>query len=152
IQFNYKGTTPAGTVGFDGMNVVTFVDSSVPLGSTTIAATFSFYGPVFGPDATIQYGTLEADIVLNTILPFSTSGETGKYDIQSVVTHEIGHFLGLDHAALMSSVMDPFSVLSQLDQRTLQYDDIAGVMEIYPKNLPAVGKIQGTIRSGVSPV
>src|SRR5262249_37354048 len=41
-----------------------------------------------------------------------------------------------------------FSSASQLDQRTLSYDDIAGVMDIYPKNLPPVGQIQGTIQSG----
>src|SRR5207253_10083450 len=43
IAFSYKGTTPTGTVGRDGMNVVTFTDNSAPLGSSTIAATFSFF-------------------------------------------------------------------------------------------------------------
>ena len=33
IQFTYKGTTPVSTVGYDGMNVVTFSDPSTPLGS-----------------------------------------------------------------------------------------------------------------------
>src|SRR5262249_2898415 len=90
----------------------------------------------------------EADIAFNPAFNFSTSAETAKYDIQGVITHEIGHFLGLDHAGLISSVMVPFSSASQLDQRTLSYDDIAGMMEIYPKNLPPVGQIQGTIQSG----
>src|SRR5262249_52877540 len=73
-------------------------------------------------------------------------------DIQSIITHEIGHFLGLDHSALISSVMVPFGLPSQLDQRTLAYDDIAGIMEIYPKSSLPVGQIQGTIRSGTRPV
>lgn len=152
IQLNYKGTTPITAVGYDGMNLVTFADSSVPLGTTTIAATFSFYGPVFAGDNTIQYGTQEADIAFNPAFDFSTSADSGKYDIQGVITHEIGHFLGLDHAGLISSVMVPFSLPSQLDQRTLSYDDIAGVTEIYPKNLPPLGQIQGSVKSGTAPV
>lgn len=152
IRFNYQGTTTTGSVGYDGMNLVTFVDSSVPLGSTTIAATFSFYGTVVGSDGSFGYGTQESDIAFNTTFSFSTSGETGKYDIQSVLTHEIGHFLGLDHAAMVSSVMVPFAIPTQLDQRTLSYDDIAGVMEIYPKNLPATGKISGTVQYSGSTV
>jgi hypothetical protein len=148
IRFAYKGTTPVSTVGYDGMNVITFIDASTPLGSSTIAATFSFYGSVLNSAGVIVYGTQEADIAFNPAFSFSTSAETARYDIQGVITHEIGHFLGLDHAGLISSVMVPFSAASQLDQRTLSYDDIAGVMEIYPKSLPAVGQIQGTIQSG----
>jgi Matrixin/IPT/TIG domain/Carboxypeptidase regulatory-like domain len=152
IRIDYKGPTPITAVGYDGMNLVTFADSSLPLGTTTIAATFSFYGPVLASDNTIQYGTQEADIAFNPAFDFSTSGDSGKYDIQGVITHEIGHFLGLDHAGLVSSVMVPFSVPSQLDQRTLSYDDMAGVTEIYPKNVPPLGQIQGTVKSGTAPV
>ena len=42
IKFAFRGTTTVGIVGHDGMNVVTFTDTSAPLGSSTIAATFSF--------------------------------------------------------------------------------------------------------------
>jgi hypothetical protein len=152
IRITYKGTTPVSTVGYDGMNVVTFTDASTPLGSTTIAATFSFYGSVLNSNGVLVYGTQEADIAFNPLFNFSTSGEIGKYDIQGVITHEIGHFLGLDHSGLVSSVMVPFSALSQLDQRTLTYDDIAGVMEIYPKNLPPTGQIQGSVQTGQAAV
>src|SRR5437016_2260241 len=86
VSFSYMGATPVGTVGQDGMNVVTFVDSSVPLGSDAIASTFTF----FNFDATGTLTIQEADIALNTSAAFSTSGETGKYDMQSVLTHEAG--------------------------------------------------------------
>src|SRR5216684_1168827 len=42
ISLQYGGTTPVSTVGQDGLNVITFVDDSVPLGSDTVASTFSF--------------------------------------------------------------------------------------------------------------
>jgi hypothetical protein len=149
IRFNYMGTTTVTNVGRDGLNIVSFSDTSGLLGSSTIAATFSFFKVESG-----QYSIEEADIVFNTSLEFSTSAEENKFDIQSVLTHEIGHLLGLDHSAMISSVMVPFGAVSQLSQRTLAYDDIAGVVEIYPKtfsNSP-VGQIRGTIRSGATTV
>ena len=149
IQFAYRGTTPVGTVGHDGLNVVTFTDTSAPLGSSTIAATFSFFKTENG-----QLLFEESDIAFNPGLDFSTSGEANKFDIQSVLTHEIGHLLGLDHSGLVSSVMVPFGSPSQLDQRTLAYDDIAGMMEIYPNpsTMPATGQIRGVIQSDITAV
>src|SRR6516162_3076074 len=57
IQLNYNGTTPVGSAGLDGINLVTFVDTSVPLGSTTLAVTLSYYGSVKGSDGSVQFGT-----------------------------------------------------------------------------------------------
>lgn len=142
VSFQYNGTTTIPTVGEDGLNVVTFVDGSVPLGSETIAATFSF----FNVDGTGSLVIKEADIAFSTSVDFSTSGEPGKYDIQSVATHEIGHLLGLDHSALLSSVMSPYGAAGQLDERTLSYDDMAAVTWLYPNGLDS--SITGTITSG----
>lgn len=148
VQFVYGGTTTAAGVGRDGMNVVSFTDTSAPMGSSTIAATFSFF-----KRDTSGLTIDEADIAFNPALDFSTSAEQNKFDIQSVLTHEIGHLLGLDHSAMVSSVMVPFGVTSQLDQRTLAYDDIAGITELYPKpSTVGVGQIGGVVRAGGTPV
>jgi matrixin/IPT/TIG domain-containing protein len=150
IQFQYMGTTPARSVGHDGINLVTFDDDITPVGSSAIAVTFSFFRT--------QGGSLfydESDIVFSQAFPFSTSAEPNKFDIQSVLTHEIGHVLGLDHSALVSSVMVPFAAAGQLDMRSLAYDDIAGVVEIYPRTSalpPPVGQIRGTLQAGPTPV
>lgn len=149
IRFDYKGTTPVRTAGRDGLNLISFSDDSTPLGSSTIAATFSYFKNDLG---TVVFD--ESDIIFNTALDFSTSGEENKFDIHSVLTHEIGHLLGLDHSGLVSSVMVPFAASGQLDQRKLEYDDIAAIMEIYPRAsaVPAVGEIRGTITSGTTNV
>jgi Matrixin/IPT/TIG domain/Carboxypeptidase regulatory-like domain len=149
VQFVSGGTTTAAGVGRDGMNVVSFTDTSAPMGSSTIAATFSFF-----KRDTSGLTIDEADIAFNPALDFSTSAEQNKFDIQSVLTHEIGHLLGLDHSAMVSSVMVPFGTTSQLDQRTLAYDDIAGITELYPKpsTTVSVGQIRGVVRSGGTPV
>ena len=149
VRFVYRGTTSARTVGRDGMNIISFADESMLLGSSVVAATYSFFRSDSG-----SIVSDEADIILNPAFQYSTSGEANKFDLQGVLTHEIGHLLGLDHAALLSSVMEPFGSVSQLDQRTLSYDDIAGISEIYPNNsaAPVVGEIRGTIDAGSVPV
>ena len=43
IQFDYKGTTQCETVGRDGLNLISFADDATPLGSSTLAATFTFF-------------------------------------------------------------------------------------------------------------
>jgi hypothetical protein len=148
ILFEYRGTTAVRTLGLDGLNLVSFSDDTAPLGSSTVAATFSFFSR--SGNSLI---TTEADIVFNSAFEFSTSGETNKFDLQSVMTHEIGHLLGLDHSGLISSVMVPFASRSQIDQRTLTWDDIAGVSEIYPaSSAPPAGEIHGSVMSGTAPV
>ena len=149
ISFQYMGTTPIRTVGQDGYNVITFADETAPVGSDVAASVFIYYDPNSG-------GTLikEVDIALNPRVDWSTSGEPGKWDVQGILTHSIGHLLGMDHSAMLSSVMTPYSGPERLDQRVLTYDDMAGVTGLYP-NQPAVaglGSISGTVYSGSTPV
>ncbi len=86
---------------------------------------------------------IKADILFNPAAQFSTgSGGTGQ-DLQTVATHEIGHFFGLDHSAVVRAVMFPFA--STLT--TLSYDDVAGLSAVYAKANPdlATGTISGTV-------
>jgi MYXO-CTERM domain-containing protein len=76
---------------------------------------------------------LDADIELNFAFNELTVGDGGVvYDLASIVTHEIGHFIGLDHSpdplATMFAGYDEGSTI----QRTLEDDDIAGACEVYP--------------------
>jgi len=145
VRVNYMGPAVITAGGSDSVNLVSFSDTTFPWSSGTLAVTLSYFSSSTGI-------TNEADILFNPNQPWSTSGESGRYDIQSILTHEIGHFLGLDHSGMVSSVMSPFGSPTQVDQRTLQYDDIAGISEIYPAGTPAVGRISGTVMSGTQPV
>jgi hypothetical protein len=100
-----------------------------------------------------QTGELvEADIFFNSAFAWSVSdrGEPGKWDLQTIALHEIGHLSGLGHSAIgetelvagggrrvlsTGAVMFPIALGSgDVTGRVLQADDIAGISDLYPDN------------------
>jgi hypothetical protein len=94
---------------------------------------------------------VEADIFFNSAFPWSvaSAGETGKFDLESIILHETGHFFGLGHSGLgetellagggrrviaAGAVMFPiaYSPGNTVDRKP-SADDIAGLSEIYPR-------------------
>jgi IPT/TIG domain/Matrixin len=145
IAFTYQGTTTIQNGGSDGTNVMSFRDEDYPFASGVIAITLS----------TSSSGHFtDADILFNPALSFSTSGATGTFDIQAIATHEIGHFLGLDHTAIVSATMNPTVVpppdLFDPYPRFLRSDDIIGASSLYPTASFAstTGGLSGRITKG----
>jgi Matrixin len=100
----------------------------------------------------------EADISINpeprseagTELQFSTDGTPGTYDLEATFTHEIGHLLGLDHSAVLSSTMQGRQAfngtfgLPAMTERTLSEDDRQKVRSLYGPKLK-LGRIEGRL-------
>jgi predicted Zn-dependent protease len=111
---------------------------------------------------------LESDILFNSSYSWSVAdaGERGRYDVQSLATHEIGHFIGLGHSAIGETTLDgggqrrliaartvmfPIAFAAgDISMRLLRADDIAGVSDLYPASAfrADTGTIQGTVTKG----
>lgn len=140
LSSQFAGFTGANPFVDDGVNVIGFL--AMPEFPNVLGAT------TFDLDTTTG-AIRESDIFLNTIFPWSVAsgGEPSRYDIQSVMTHEIGHLLGLGHSALgetepragggrtvlaKRAVMFPIAYpRGNVEDRTLEADDIAGITDVY---------------------
>jgi hypothetical protein len=74
-----------------------------------------------------------SDIVFNAVeanWTISTNAPSGMNDVQGVMTHEIGHAIGLDHSRHFEATM--FFSGGSSDLRTLETDDKNGACYLYP--------------------
>jgi hypothetical protein len=76
----------------------------------------------------------DADTEINGSVALSISAVplSGGYDLQSIMTHEAGHFLGMAHATDASSTMYYSYIPGSTNMRSLTADDTSGVCTIYP--------------------
>jgi hypothetical protein len=124
VEFN---PPELGRAGAPNANIVMFRDDAWPYPDErfVIARTSITFDPNTG-------AIFDADIELNSFdNVFSTSDDVVATDLQAVLTHEVGHFLGLDHSTFENATMQANYDLSNLGARTLSSDDIAGVCSIY---------------------
>lgn len=76
---------------------------------------------------------LDADIEVNHAYnELTVHDDNVVYDLRSIMTHEIGHFIGLDHTPDTEATM--FAAYDEGDtkQRTLETDDVDAACEVYP--------------------
>ncbi len=91
----------------------------------------------FDPDTGEIY---DSDIEVNAVDEPLTIGDPkpGAVDLDSLLTHEAGHLLGLAHNTHdTTATMYPGYVKGSIDLRSLAADDIAGLCSIYPHSRQA---------------
>jgi hypothetical protein len=74
----------------------------------------------------------DADIEINgTAGTLGVDGTTG-IDLQSLLTHEAGHVLGLDHSDVAGATMIAGYEATDTSLRTLESDDVEGICAVFP--------------------
>lgn len=156
--------------GSDGVNSICFDQPDAAFTPGVLAFTRVITADAIGiqvgngPISTEAGQILDADIYFNpsdsTIrfaTPSALSANPKSYDMESILTHELGHFLGFSHSAVWGSMMFPFApalgtftgvrpTLQQPDA-PLSDDDRTGLRNLYtdPLDTNYVGSIQGRI-------
>jgi MYXO-CTERM domain-containing protein len=109
-------------------NVVMFRDTDWPYedpGATLALTTVTFNtetGEIF-----------DADIEVNSFkTPLSTSDTAVVFDLESIITHEAGHFLGLSHSHIEGATMFTPYIRGDVSFRDLSADDEQGMCAAYP--------------------
>lgn len=76
----------------------------------------------------------DADIEVNTHQSSMTTGKVGPRDVDlhSVLTHEVGHFLGLSHSDVAQSTMESSYSPGLTEMATIEYDDQKGICAALP--------------------
>lgn len=77
---------------------------------------------------------IEVDTVMNSDFDWSATGESDKYDVQNIMTHEAGHWLVLDDLYQWKTqklTMYGFSDLGEIDKQNLGHGDALGIDRIY---------------------
>ncbi|XP_073138110.1 metalloendoproteinase 4-MMP [Henckelia pumila] len=80
-----------------------------------------------------EIGRLHLDTAETWAVDFGAEKSEVAVDLESVVTHEIGHLLGLAHSGVKESVMYP-SLKPREKKVNLRVDDIKGVQALYGSN------------------
>ena len=98
VSFEAPGSTADTNASSNGENLITFVDTPANralVGSDALAVTvlkFNLAGVIS-----------DSDIVVSPAKAFSTNNQGGTYDLQSVITHELGHALGAGHSGVVGA-------------------------------------------------
>jgi predicted Zn-dependent protease len=117
-QRSVRGKAPA-TIELD-------FNGRVCTGSCLAATLISYY-----TGSTIY----DADVYTNTRYSYTSSKETdgcsGEFDIDGIMVHEVGHVIGIGHSNVAGATMYPSVSSCNINNRTLEADDIAAKNDLY---------------------
>jgi hypothetical protein len=123
FSFAFAGFSAQATNANDGINLVMFRNAA---SGSALATTYSWFSGTRMVDADIVFW--DGGFHFFT----GSSGCSGGFYIEDVATHEFGHALGLGHSTIASATMYPTIGACSQATRTLDQDDVAAVLSLYP--------------------
>lgn len=144
VEYNYPETGEDFPPG-PNANIIVFRDAVWPYSEapdserTTLALTTITYLKDTGE-------IVDADIEINSAtVQLSTSNTNITNDLQAILTHEAGHFLGLAHSEVQEATMHRLYNVNVGDAtlRSLANDDRRGICDLYPPGAVEVGDCRG---------
>ncbi|MEK7633715.1 MAG: hypothetical protein AAB437_02625 [Patescibacteria group bacterium] len=126
VTFSPLGTTTINRAKLDNQNIITWGRTS----GTALGVTYIWYFPGLA---------VETDTIMNKKFPWNWSLQCGQYpnsyDAQNILTHELGHWVGLndeyDSAVYADHTMYGYGSKGEIKKDTLTTGDIYGVASIY---------------------
>ncbi len=156
ISFEDEGTAQLEVSGNDNRNLIFYDATGELMGAPEGTGVIAFARIINNDDGLIT----DVDIVFNgrdhqfSIEENNTPEDL--VDLQGVMTHEIGHLLGLDHSPLVGEPVDrptmyPYNTASApREERSLEPDDFAGITALYPVE-GLTGGVRGQVLSADGP-
>lgn len=109
-----------------------------PHAAGALAVTSSFHDAQTGEilDADIEFNAARFHFTATaaegpTCVPPNYEGCV-YYDLENTMTHELGHFVGLDHVSAVGSTMHPQAAPGETDKRSLDADSQQFLCDVYP--------------------
>lgn len=135
VTFVNGGTTSKARASNDGENIVAWGRVSYP---NALGVTYIWYrvsdGLVVNVDTIMNKRVSWSWTNPSTIDPDSTCGNLTTYDAQDILTHEVGHWVGLDdmyETVVKDSTMYGYGQKGELKKDTLSSGDIQGAKAVY---------------------
>jgi len=155
----------------DGLNTICFNQSSTAFTSGVLAFTRTITANAPGATVGAAGPAAFAGQILDADTLFRNDGQAtfaspgalaqpqgqGAYDLESLLTHELGHWMGLDHSAVIRAMMFPFAPPpgqylgyrpdGSVPDGPLADDDRTGIRAQYPdpNDTAHVGAIRGRV-------
>jgi len=137
IRVSYGGTTTGcGVQVADGLNTISFnnCDNYFPAsqgcsGLMAVSGIVRYMASQTKVVGGTTYGrAIEANMSFN---PYALCNFTNRCQLQEMITHEMGHALGLGHSTDSGATMQPYA---HFDNRcaAIMPDDVRGITSIYP--------------------
>jgi len=131
VSFVQGSDTSVDRKGLDNQNIVAWGRTS----GSALAVTYTWYN-------TTTKVAVETDTIFNkkfiwSWTPYSVGacGISNTYDAQDILTHELGHWMGLDdtyNSSYANNTMYGYGATGEIKKDTLTSGDIDGVKAVYP--------------------